>query len=117
MPSDGVPTREALALFLFEIRAELASAGDSDHWDTLAGRLLARYDIRERGETQSTESERQAGQRVSAHRLDRIRSVVVGVLLPYDESEGERVRDDDGVVWCVEADSVLPAPVERGETA
>jgi hypothetical protein len=48
-------------------------------------------------------------QRVSAHRLDRMGTVVVGVLLPYDANQGERVKDDNGVVWNVVAASVRTA--------
>jgi hypothetical protein len=44
--------------------------------------------------------------RVSAHRPDRMGTVVLGVLLPYDEEIGERVKDDDGVIWTVLADSI-----------
>ncbi|MFJ1765015.1 hypothetical protein ACIOD2_32140 [Amycolatopsis sp. NPDC088138] len=50
--------------------------------------------------------ELQNGERVSAHRLDRMGTVVVGELMPYDDNQGERVRDDNGAVWCVVADSV-----------
>jgi hypothetical protein len=52
-------------------------------------------------------------QRVSAHRLDRMGTVVVGVLLPYDANQGERVKDDNGVVWNVVAASVLVAEEGR----
>lgn len=47
---------------------------------------------------------------VSAHRLDRNGSVVIGELMPYDDNQGERVRDDAGDVWCVEAESVRALP-------
>lgn len=51
-------------------------------------------------------------QKVSAHRLDRMGSVVVGQLMPYDENQGERVKDDNGDVWCVVAESVRSAEFE-----
>lgn len=51
----------------------------------------------------------QNGDRVSAHRLDRMGSVVVGQLMPYDDNQGERVRDDGGEIWCVVAESVRSA--------
>jgi hypothetical protein len=44
--------------------------------------------------------------RVSAHRPDRMGTVVLGVLLPYDEEIGERVKDSDGVIWTVLAESI-----------
>lgn len=47
---------------------------------------------------------------VSAHRLDRMGTVVVGTLMPYNESQGERVRDHEGTVWPVNADSVRKVP-------
>lgn len=47
--------------------------------------------------------------RVSAHRLDRWGTVVVGQLLPYNEALGERVMDDNGVVWNVVSSSVRAA--------
>lgn len=50
-------------------------------------------------------------QMVSAHRLDRDGTVVVGQLLPYDQSLGERVKDQDGVTWGVLSDSVRPLQV------
>lgn len=53
--------------------------------------------------------------RVTAHRPDRMRTVVVGVLLPYNVLEGERVKDDDGVTWHVVADSIRSAEPARFE--
>lgn len=50
--------------------------------------------------------------RVSAHRLDRAGTVVVGQILPYNEALGERVMDDAGQVWQVVSSSVRPAPLE-----
>ena len=50
-----------------------------------------------------------AYQRVSAHRPDRMGTVVVGLLLPYDDRIGERVKDDDGVVWRVVASLIRSA--------
>ncbi|MEU0467245.1 hypothetical protein ABZ215_24860 [Amycolatopsis sp. NPDC006131] len=50
------------------------------------------------------------GEWVSAHRPDRAGAVVLGELLPYDGKQGERVRDEQGQVWCVVADSVRPVP-------
>jgi hypothetical protein len=47
--------------------------------------------------------------RVSAHRLDRQGSVVVGQILPYNEALGERVKDDNGQVWNVVSSSVRSA--------
>jgi hypothetical protein len=34
--------------------------------------------------------------------------VVVGVLMPYDATEGERVREADGTAWAVKEESVKP---------
>lgn len=48
--------------------------------------------------------------RVSAHLPDRMGTVVVGALLPYDPDQGERVQDDAGDIWEVVADSVRSAP-------
>jgi hypothetical protein len=53
--------------------------------------------------------------RVSAHRLDRMGTVVVGQILPYNEALGERVMDDSGQVWNVVSTSVRSA--ERGSDA
>jgi hypothetical protein len=55
------------------------------------------------------------GDRVSAHRPDRAGTVVVGTLLPYDDTLGEWVVEVGGRVWRVVADSVRPAPVEPEE--
>ena len=55
----------------------------------------------------------ETSERVSAHRPDRMGTVVVGKLLPYSPAAGgERVRDDNGVVWLVVADSIVPCPAE-----
>lgn len=43
---------------------------------------------------------------VSAHKLDRIGTVVLGWLMPYDPAEGERVQEADGTVWHVVSESV-----------
>jgi hypothetical protein len=48
------------------------------------------------------------GDWVSAHLPDRSETVVVGELMPYDDTQGERVRDANGAVWCVVAESVIP---------
>lgn len=53
--------------------------------------------------------------RVSAHRLDRMGSVVVGQILPYNEALGERVEDDHGVVWQVVSSSVRSAEFDMEE--
>jgi hypothetical protein len=50
------------------------------------------------------------GDWVSAHLPDRMGTVVVGELMPYDDTQGERVRDANGAVWCVIADSVRGLP-------
>ncbi|MFC3454058.1 hypothetical protein [Amycolatopsis speibonae] len=55
-------------------------------------------------------TELRTGMRVTAHRLDRMGSVVIGELMPYDDNQGERVREEGtGDVWCVVSESVRPA--------
>lgn len=60
----------------------------------------------------------EGGIRVRATRLDRAATTVVGTLLPYTVAQGERVRDDSGVVWSVDASSVrrlVEAEEEHGD--
>lgn len=55
-------------------------------------------------------SELRTGERVTAHRLDRMGTVVVGELMPYDANQGERVREEGtGEIWCVVSDSLRSA--------
>jgi hypothetical protein len=50
------------------------------------------------------------GTLVSAHLPDRMGTVIIGALMPYDASQGERVRDGAGGVWNVISESVRPIP-------
>jgi hypothetical protein len=50
------------------------------------------------------------GDWVSAHLPDQMGTVVVGELMPHTDTQGERVRDANGAVWCVIADSVRVLP-------